>query len=58
MENSSTGPNSKHAPGFEDSVVEQGTVEMVPHKVSAHHRAFAVFGSGDGFGNDHVGLVP
>lgn len=50
--------SKQKSPGVEDGPIEQGTVEVVTHKVSAHHRAFAAFWSGDGFGDDHVGLVP
>ena len=49
---------SRNSPRIKDSAVEQGPVKMVAHKVSAHHRALAVLGSSDGFGDDQVGLVP
>lgn len=49
---------SQNSPGFKHGAVEQGAVEMVAHKVGAHHRAFAVFGSAYGFGDNQVSLVP
>lgn len=46
------------SPGVKDGSVQEGAIVMVTHKVSAHHRAFAVFGSADGFGDDQVSFVP
>lgn len=46
------------SPGVERGTIEQGAIEMVPDKVGANHRAFAVFGSGDGSGDNQVGSVP
>lgn len=48
----------KASPGVERGAVQQGAVEMVADEVGADHRAFAVFGSGDGSGDNQVGFVP
>lgn len=49
---------NKASPGVKRGTVEQGAVETVADKVGAHHRAFAVFGGGDGFGDNQVSFVP
>lgn len=46
------------SPGVKRGAVQQRAVEMVADKVGAHHRAFAVFGRGDAFGDNQVGFVP
>lgn len=46
------------SPGVECGTIEQGAIEMVADKVGANHRAFAVFGSGNGSGDNQVGFVP
>ena len=46
------------SPGVKYGAVEQSAVEVVTHKVGAHHRASAVIGSADGFSDNQVGLVP
>lgn len=46
------------SPGVEGRAVQQSAVKVVAHKVSAHHRARAVFGRTDGFGHHQVGRVP
>lgn len=47
-----------NSPGVKGGAVKQSAVEMVTHKVGAHHGAHAVFGGGDGFGDDQVSFVP
>lgn len=46
------------SPGVEGRAVQQSAVKVVAHEVSAHHRARAVYGRGDGFGHHQVGRVP
>lgn len=57
LQHAGNGAN-KASPGVECGTVQQGAVEMVADKVGADHRAFAVFGGGDGSGDNQVGFVP
>lgn len=51
LQHAGNGAN-KASPGVECGTVQQGAVEMVADKVGADHGAFAVFGRGDGSGDN------